>query len=396
MQERWWLRTVFRHWDDREPLAMAPAERGPVEARRIQDLANRMRTGVLFYPLVWALVGAGILVTDPSREKWLWILMLLVLQMLLTAGRLWLIGLTKHQVIGAGLGLARWLELGVFISGFSWSLILLSSLLDTPLAQHYPLIMTATMGLCSGVLVNLAISERSVVWFLLALFSLPCGVLVVGPVTQPPGLALVFLVYAMAMYLLTGLPRNEYEQSVLANLRLQQQARELTELSHNDALTGLRNRRYFETTLAAEYQRGSRHQYPLSLLIVDIDFFKRVNDAHGHLVGDLCLRHVALEIRGQFLRSQDTVARLGGEEFVIVLPGLDRVEGARLANNLLNHIRSRPFVHDGICEALTVSIGGACTTALPRGNPAELLNQADQALYQAKRGGRNQVVWSAY
>jgi two-component system cell cycle response regulator len=168
--------------------------------------------------------------------------------------------------------------------------------------------------------------------------------------------------------------------------------KEAQRLSITDGLTGVWNRRYLQLTLTKEIERAQRFDRPLSVLMMDIDHFKLVNDAHGHQVGDEALveltRRTMSTIRGQI----DALARYGGEEFIVVLPETPR-DGARVvADKILSVIRHRPFVEDGDGGVpLTVSIGVA---AFPEdGSTAdELVRAADLAMYRAKEAGRDRVV----
>jgi diguanylate cyclase (GGDEF)-like protein/PAS domain S-box-containing protein len=158
----------------------------------------------------------------------------------------------------------------------------------------------------------------------------------------------------------------------------------LEQLATRDSLTGLANRRCFDETLAAEWQRALRQQLPLSLLMVDIDHFKRYNDAHGHLGGDDCLRRVATAVASE-MRANDLVARYGGEEFGVILPNQDLKGAASVAERIRKRVER---LHTGI----TVSIGAASVIAEASGCPSALLAIADAALYKAKRQGRNRIA----
>jgi diguanylate cyclase (GGDEF)-like protein len=174
----------------------------------------------------------------------------------------------------------------------------------------------------------------------------------------------------------------------IENVLLHQEAQRL---SITDGLTGVWNRRYLALTLAKEIERAQRFQRPLSILMVDIDRFKDVNDAHGHLRGDEVLVELSRRMLSRIRGEIDTLARFGGEEFVIVLPETPR-EGARVvANKLRRAVRAKPFVSDvGSDVTVTVSIGIA---VYPEdGTGAEKLIQAsDLAMYKAKRRGRDRV-----
>ena len=163
----------------------------------------------------------------------------------------------------------------------------------------------------------------------------------------------------------------------------------LERLSRYDALTGLLNRRAIDELLAQEEQRARRLSGHLSVLMIDIDHFKRINDSQGHAVGDRALQHLAAVMRSQ-LREIDHLARWGGEEFLAVLAATSAAEALVMAERLADRVRSLPLVNDDIRLALTASIGVAEWLG-PDDTVLQLLGRADAALYQAKRNGRDQV-----
>ncbi len=166
---------------------------------------------------------------------------------------------------------------------------------------------------------------------------------------------------------------------------------ELLRLSTTDSLTQLANRRRFDRLLDEEIRRARRSGRPLSVLLADIDHFKRVNDSYGHPFGDECLRQVAAVLAAHCQRAGDVAARYGGEEFVVLLPGLDAGQAIALAESIRCAITQLQLQHGEQPVALTISLGVATLTpALVA--PADLLAAADAALYQAKNGGRNRVV----
>jgi two-component system cell cycle response regulator len=165
----------------------------------------------------------------------------------------------------------------------------------------------------------------------------------------------------------------------------------LYDSSMRDPLTGADNRRHLDARLSAEVAFAKRHSRPLSVVLIDIDFFKKVNDGHGHLGGDEVLRCVAATIRGQ-LRTEDALARYGGEEFAVVLRDTALAEATHVAERIRERIaRSSIELPEG-SAAVTVSAGCACLTCCTGASTEELIGIADRRLYDAKRTGRNRVV----
>jgi diguanylate cyclase (GGDEF)-like protein len=157
------------------------------------------------------------------------------------------------------------------------------------------------------------------------------------------------------------------------------------EFAHIDELTGLHNRRFLNTQLSKELDRSRRNKTPFSLLLIDVDFFKRYNDTYGHLAGDCALRHVATQLR-KAARNMDHVTRYGGEEFVVMLPQTSKDEAFQVAERHRLAVAGANFEHG----SLTVSIG-VSTFPDDADHEADLIFRADFALYEAKRSGRNKV-----
>jgi len=170
--------------------------------------------------------------------------------------------------------------------------------------------------------------------------------------------------------------------------------RELTRLSSVDGLTGISNRRRFDDTLAKEWRRAARGGTPVSLLLVDVDYFKQFNDNYGHQVGDECLKAVARTLQGRLRRPADLVARFGGEEFVALLPQTEVSGAVAVGEELRRSIEVLGITHNhsAVSPFVTISIGIA--SAVPGRDskgPEGLIEAADRALYSAKRQGRNRV-----
>ena len=173
-------------------------------------------------------------------------------------------------------------------------------------------------------------------------------------------------------------------------LQLEQLNVTLAELSYTDALTGLGNRRLFDDSLRSEWGRAAREGSTLSLLMIDIDYFKRYNDLHGHQQGDLCLQQAAAVMRDSLRRSHERAMRYGGEEFAILLPQTDLAGAELVAARLLDAMQTATMSHGAspLGPWVTLSIGVACLRPPSEGAAADLLRRADEALYNAKGNGR--------
>jgi two-component system cell cycle response regulator len=200
-------------------------------------------------------------------------------------------------------------------------------------------------------------------------------------------------------YLLRPVDRNELLARVRTQIRkkrfserLRDNAQKSIELAITDALTSLYNRRYMESHLSTLIDQAIGRGKPLSVLIVDIDYFKAINDTHGHDAGDDVLREFALRIR-KSIRGIDLACRYGGEEFVVVMPETDLAVATMVAERLRRRIATEAFkIEQGQKTVdVTISIGIAALNDA-KDNAATVLKRADQALYRAKREGRNRVV----
>ncbi|MFW6456417.1 MAG: GGDEF domain-containing protein [Desulfohalobiaceae bacterium] len=177
------------------------------------------------------------------------------------------------------------------------------------------------------------------------------------------------------------------------NTELHKHKEKLSQMSYVDGLTSIFNRRRFNEYLEAEWQRAVRSEQPLSLIILDIDFFKQFNDHYGHSAGDDCLVLVAQTLSSCVKRSSDLVSRFGGEEFAVVLPETDFSAAMGLAENIRASICELGIVHgySQVASYVTVSTGVACAVPAEKDKYMELLEAADRQLYAAKEAGRNQV-----
>ena len=230
------------------------------------------------------------------------------------------------------------------------------------------------------------------------LLRTPADVVVLG---RPPWWSLrhaawilaIGLVSFLAAILWISVLRRQVEQKTE---QIRKTNEILQELSEQDGLTGIANRRRFDMKLNAEWSRARRSGSPLSLLLIDIDAFKALNDEYGHLRGDECLVTVARTMNSMALRSVDLVARYGGEEFAVILPGTDLPGAMEVGERLRATIQALGVPHNGsrFGQVLTISVGVATTEPGSRTACSGLVELADRALYRSKTRGRNRVTSS--
>lgn len=180
---------------------------------------------------------------------------------------------------------------------------------------------------------------------------------------------------------------------VATHLRLKLQTDLLRSIGLTDGMTGIANRRRFDDTLDQQWRACERDQKPLSLIILDVDFFKPYNDHYGHLMGDQCLKTIARTLEKNIRRPTDLVARYGGEEFACILPTTDSVGALNRALELLKAVRDLKIEHasSDVAPEITISAGVATLIPVRSNSLVDLLGLADKALYLAKEGGRSQV-----
>lgn len=177
------------------------------------------------------------------------------------------------------------------------------------------------------------------------------------------------------------------------NKQLKDEVKRLRKLALTDPLTGAYNRRFLDENLQHKLEEAKRYDQPFSLIMYDLDHFKKINDTYGHQAGDYVLREVAQKVAEQVkstIRGTDILARYGGEEFILILPRTNLEQASILAERIRKEIERTDFNHDNRFFPVTVSLG--VTEYASGKNKEELIGTVDKALYQAKQNGRNRIV----
>lgn len=349
-----------------------------------RDIADRSLTGTFIYVVVWFCIAYLLYDMSEPGEVSEWTtavsLIISITALVRVAAILFAKRIVHHIEFSRAL-----LMISMVVSSLSWGMMAAMAFLETPIANQKDIIFLSTAGLCGGGALSFCASRSFTAVFLICML-LPILVVELFLSEQMDLEAItVICIYFAGLLSVTRHPYREYMSSLINYLKLE-------EISNTDALTGLKNRRYFDTKLDEELRRASRNHSPLNLLLIDVDHFKTVNDKFGHPVGDKCLTHLAEQLKACVHRVSDTIARIGGEEFALILPNMSAQECAQLAEKMRQQIASSPLKSGQGDIKLTISVGAYCISAVTEAISTEsILTKSDAALYYAKRNGRDQV-----
>lgn len=308
------------------------------------------------------------------------------------------------------------LIIGTALTGIIWSAAYLLAALHTPVTVQYTFLLLIVMITAFSLGFSVAIREYYIVYVFASLWPIAWWSLV-HYWEQPFNLVIGMVLLGMCGLMITVCDRTyrtfrnmislTWEREHIAqelgdltgslrdrNRQLRDARQQLTDLANIDELTGLGNRRLVNTVLQDEINRALRTRAELSLILLDVDYFKNYNDSYGHNAGDEVLQKLADIMQRASTRAGEVVARYGGEEFLLVLPGASEESAMRTAMRLRKMIEIERIPHgaSGVAQYITVSQG--VVTVFPQDpiNPADLIKQADQALYKAKDAGRNAIA----
>lgn len=380
---------------DEQYRSLDPSQQKEFQQQRYQDLIQRSWPGVMVYPLVWWAVVLPRLWYAPTSENLSWLGGLGFLILLSCSIRIRLLRNFRQRLAESQVRLAWEIYLGTAIAALTWGVIAAISLLPSnPVTPLEMVMVLITSGICAGGVCSLAISQRLVIVFLGCMLMPSIIVISLGYTQHTFELALAAVIFWAGLFLVSGLPRREYYAATCSMIKLKHQAAYLQELSRVDGLTGLNNRRQFEHLFETELKRASSGHYPLSLLLIDLDHFKHINDHYGHLVGDECLKMVANTLSSELKRATDAVARFGGEEFAIILPGTNETDARQVAESIRLALAALEIPTGNETISLTASLGGVSLTPRQEGSARDIIKLADDALYRAKHEGRNRCCFA--
>ncbi len=355
--------------------------------RANRDIAKRSSTGSYIYLLLWLVIMLlhGFYTAAPKS-----CLVFTLIFILLAVVRVGLV-LNFNRIYRKNPLLWKILFYSaVWSAALTWGILCaVSTAVDIFKPLSLP-VLISTAGLVGGGATSFSPSRILTAGIISAyLFPTELVLLITG--AQHASVSIIFIIYAIAMYLIILTHHKQYWLGLKYSILIEKQAAKLKEQNTLDGLTGLKNRTYFDQTLKKEIKSALRLETDLSLLFIDIDHFKKINDQYGHLVGDECLRRLSAGLKENIKRETDTVARYGGEEFAVILPHTGIEEAVNMAETIRQNVMKIDPVYGDDKVSFTVSIGVSSNRPQPGDTGDMLVDSADNALYEAKNSGRNQV-----
>ncbi|MCF8112725.1 MAG: GGDEF domain-containing protein [Desulfotignum sp.] len=362
-------------------------QRQQLSKRVIKDLQKRSTSGVFFYMLVPPIL----FFTDGYINEHLEIsLTFLGIFTFICLFRLVYVHVSKkapdrqtslHKAV---------FIVSILLTALAWGLGAAFFLLYSDDRTIHLLMLICTVGFCAGgVMSFMPVFYLATAYNFLMMTPAIAAVFIKGDM---PSLGIAMMLYPIYLVLISLRGNNEYWTALENEHLLEEKTRELKKVSRTDVLTGLYNRRYFDELFELEWGLSSRRKTPLTLMICDIDHFKKVNDTYGHQAGDEYLKLISRLLGSVFQRDTDLVARYGGEEFVIFLSDRDADQALPLAELFRKQVEKAVLEYKGEKIQTTISLGVTSCVPGPDLNPDRLITLADDALYRAKDAGRNRVV----
>ncbi len=359
--------------------------------RVVRDLKIRSSAGMVFYPLLAALV---IFSNDFYQRHTAFCLSFGISLSVICLLRLIHLFLSKwmdtsHQALNTVI-----FFVSVGITGLIWGACFAFLMLQDGEHETKMLMTICTAGLSAGGIVAFIPNLRLAIFYNFAMLAPAIALMSIRQINLP--LAIAFLMFSIYMVFMTNRGNGEYWQALENEQLLIQKSEELTILSQIDGLTGLYNRRHFDERLDQEWKKTNRIQMPPIVIICDIDYFKKINDQHGHQAGDEFLKLTASLLKTVFKRDTDLVARFGGEEFIVLITDITPQKAFELAETLRQRMADMLMPHKGTNVSTTLSIGIAASTGRKSSESRDaLIARADKALYQAKKEGRNRTIMAS-
>ena len=364
----------------------SPSSDDELALQCIKDSSDRTSASSLMHPLVWLVTTLA----HRAQDHW----PLLVWGGALALGLLALLRMALHRRLEGLLRKHRVLTDRGFhglslLTALTWGSLTAATMVLAPSQPLSWTLLCVALVMCTAATIMLGFNPRLRSTYSLAIMGPITAVEFFTPDLQHLAMLVLTCLFLLYLRRASGLVQADYWQGRQARRLAEQQARDLEVASLTDGLTQLPNRMHFDRRFAHEWARHARQAEKLSLLLIDLDHFKNVNDSFGHPFGDTCLRAVSRALQSSCHRTSDCVARYGGEEFALLLPDTDVRGAIRVAERVLAQVASLALQSDGLDIHVTCSVGVASCIPKPGAGAAALIQAADTALYEAKHAGRN-------
>lgn len=364
-------------------------EKKEMQYQANKDIANRSFTGSFIYLVIWLtiFIPSELYISAPKECFWI----SLILIALAAARTIMIKNFDSIYSANPKIWKILFFPLVIFTS-ITWGILCSISFINPTYHDISFAMIVATAGLTGGGGASLA-PNKTLGLLLVSVLLIPAGFTISFFSTDKDFVVgLIFFIYWFGMFSVINTQHKEYWAGLKNSFLLKQNTAKLEELNTLDGLTGLKNKAFFEQSIRIELKKASRIRSPISLLIIDIDHFKNLNDQYGHLCGDECLRVFSTLLSSMQIRETDVIARFGGEEFVIILPGITAEQSLLFAEKVRSATEEIKLENSKGTVCFTASIGIANITPDRDTTAHMVIDAADKALYSAKENGRNQVI----
>ncbi|MFC3094839.1 GGDEF domain-containing protein [Alteromonas sediminis] len=368
---------------------MHPEQTTQLHFQALFDLTMRAKAGIFIYLAVWVVFVVGF---DFWANSPMFVMVNSGLILFMFVARLIHLAYVKRANKYTTDFLYQLLIGFILLSASHWGVMSAFILIEFKDSNAYQFILIVLAALAMGGASALSISNTVRYFYPLALYAPAFFVFFIerDPLSTIYGICML-LSYAYVIAA-SKYSRDNYWSAIRNHLIAEERASELEKLSTTDQLTQLKNRMYFDAEFEQEWSRSFRLKSPMSVIMLDFDHFKSLNDTYGHLFGDEVLRQASSLISNELKRPTDCIARYGGEEFVALLPNTDASGARTLGERLRKAVESMALTHQGKPVTVTCSVGGASAVPSHDIEKTDVIKQADSALYEAKKMGRNRYV----
>lgn len=358
-----------------------------LQTHALYDLTNRAKGGIVMYLLVWLAITLTFNIHNTHPDLFMLNTGILGVFCMVRIGHLVLLRKAGDKNISL---LMQSLVFILLATALHWGALCAWFIYQDSLNHLQAIMLIITPAFALGGACTLCISSEIRILYPTLMFTPIVVALLLDQTVENSLLAGLCVVSMLYIFVASRASHHDYWEAITNHMVAEERAESMEKLSITDQLTQLKNRMFFDSEFSREWRRSARLKSPLSIIMIDVDLFKAINDQHGHVFGDQCLQVIAQAINSEAKRPSDCVARYGGEEFVVLLPNTDK-DGARaLAERMLKAVRQIEITHQGKTIPLSCSIGGATCIPALKTEKTSLVRFADSALYEAKNAGRDQ------